>query len=494
MTQINTRNIEPAVDATDILKTRLQQIGRDLTHQFYVMLRTARIYEQQNDNYIMQLRRFYEFLQVAIESAGVAAISSTEGYLFFNDLRLRMSIDGYLATKAVQEAFERLSIAGLRFNANSTPEELSRAFHIIANIPPSEEDDNSEILQRDLNEAGVECLDILPYTSISTSGSKPKTIRQKKRLAKQNFFSAINAISEIVGKSSLTEQISVARVKRVVHSLVDQILNDETYLLELTALKEFDDYTFVHSVNVSIFAISMGMRLGFTRPMLAEIGFAALFHDIGKIMIPKDLLNKPSALDKVDWEQMREHPVHGVRLLGDSLTMDNHTARAMIVAFEHHKNLDGSGYPYINRTEEINLYSRIVGICDCFDALTSKRKYQHEKVGLDSAVREIQKLAGSKFDPLLTKVFTNIVGVYPAGTVLLLDTGELAYVLSSEPEDIFRPRIKIIASTSGVYAKPVVAELTEKSANSDTYLRNVVRVVDPEKYNIDISPYILAEE
>jgi len=494
MTQIKTKTGDSTLDAADILKSKLQQVGLELVHQFYIMVKTARIYEPSNDNYIRQIEKFTDCLENAFKSAGGVSVSSTEGYLFFSDLRLRISIDGYIASKAVQETFDRLEISGLKFKANFTAEILSKVFRIVANIPPTEEEDNLQIFKHELETAEIDCLEIIPITSISTSSSKPKTIKQKKRLAKQNFFGAINAVSEIVGQSSVREELSVARVKRVVHALVDQILNDESYLLELTALKDFDDYTFVHSVNVSIFAVTVGLRLGFTRPMLAEIGFAALFHDIGKLMIPKDLLNKPGALDKVDWEQMREHPVHGVRLLGNTMALDSHTARAMLVAFEHHKNLDGSGYPYINRTEEINLYSRIVAICDCFDALTSGRKYQREKLGLDSTIREIQKLAGTKFDPLLIKVFTNIVGVYPAGSLLLLDTGELAYVLSSDPEDIFRPRVKIIANTSGVLAKPFVVELTEKSANSDTYLRNVVKVVDAQKYNIDISPYILAEE
>jgi HD-GYP domain-containing protein (c-di-GMP phosphodiesterase class II) len=279
----------------------------------------------------------------------------------------------------------------------------------------------------------------------------------------------------------------------VIHSLVDQILSDETYLLELTALKQFDDYTFVHSVDVSIYAITVGLRMGFTRPMLAELGFAAMFHDIGKTKIPVDLLNKPSGLQSADWELMHEHPVIGAKLIGKSMSLDRYTARAILVAFEHHKNLDGTGYPYVNRTEKVNLYSRIVAICDFFDAITSGRKYQKNKIRFDEAVAEMLKHSGTKFDQLLLKIFVNVMGVYPTGTLLLLDTDELAIVVSNNPEYISRPRVRLIANKDGPLITPRIADLTARDQDTTRYLRNVSRVVDPDRYNIDISRFVLAE-
>jgi len=494
MTDVSTghRQVKDA-DLESAYKRR-QTTGKELVAQLHSMLRTARIYDAQNENHKRQLSRLFELLSELLERQGYVRVTAADGYMFIDETRLKVSVENYLASKYLQEVFEVIGVSGFEFKNGISEAVLASIFDLLASIPMNEEDEElADKLQNSLDSMEIDFFGLIPMVHLSTASSRPRTIREKRQLAKKNFFRAINAIGDIVSQSASEGIVSVTRVKRVVHSLVDQILGDETYLLELTALKNFDDYTFVHSVNVSIFAVTIGMRMGMSRPMLAELGFAAIFHDIGKLKIPKDLLNKPSELDKVDWEQMREHPVHGVRLLANSLAMDRHTARAMIVAFEHHKNLDGSGYPYINRTQEINLFSRIVAICDFFDALTSGRRYQKERVGLDMAIKELLNLSGTKFDPLLVKVFANVLGIYPTGTLLLLDTGELGIVIAANPDDIFRPRIRIVANTSGIMNKPIVTNLADKSANSDSYIRNVSRVVDPEKYGVDISRYILAD-
>ena len=284
---------------------------------------------------------------------------------------------------------------------------------------------------------------------LSYNSEDDNSPRDDRKKAKRTFFNAISVVQEILTAPSENRQLNLIRAKRAIHSLVDQLLNNERYLLELTALQKFDDYTYKHSVNVSIFAVALGLRLGFSKSQLSELGFAALFHDFGKTKIPIDLLNKPDGLNSSDWSQMQEHPVYGAKVIARSFPIDRYTARAVLVAFEHHKNLDGTGYPYINRTRPINLFSRIVAICDYFDALTSGRSYRKKTVPVDEVIMQMMKLSGVKFDPHLLKVMINIVGIYPSGSLLLLDTGELALVTANNPDDIFRPEVKIIADTQG---------------------------------------------
>ncbi|MBU1318285.1 MAG: HD domain-containing protein [candidate division Zixibacteria bacterium] len=469
-------------------------LGHDLVKQLYIMLRTCRIYEATNENYTRQLEKFGGYLAHAFERYDHVTLHLSDGYLFFNDERLRTDLDGYLIVKYLQETFSLYCCAGFRFENGTEESELSALFSILARLNPVEDQDNRTILLEEMKREMLINVSLIESDEQKSQAGKPKTIAEKRKLARKNFFGAISAVGEIVGQASPEKPIAVSKLKRVVHALVDQLLSDETYLLELTALKNFDDYTFVHSVDVCIYAVTTGMRLGFSRPMLAEIGFAAMFHDIGKTKIPVDLLNKPSKLEGSDWDQLRAHPIHGVRILGDSMTLDSNTARAMLVSFEHHKNLDGSGYPYINRTSPINLYSKIVGICDFFDAITADRKYQKDKVGFDRAINEVVRLSGTKFDPLLVKVFITMLGVYPTGTLLLLSSGQLAIVISNNPEDIFRPKVRIIADTRGLLAEPIVADLTDFDEANDTYVRSVEHPVDPNKYKIDISQFILLQE
>ncbi len=470
-----------------------QLVGKQLVTQLYVMLRTSCLYDFDNDSFRSRFAAFRDELHSALKLTDTVEIRSVDGYLFFGDVRLRVDLDGYLAARYLQELFDYLKISGFEFLRGITDDTLLKFFGIMSQYTQRDDKEHREQMRQLLGGDNLPCFSLVPVTTLQSSLEDPKTIKEKKALAKQCFFGAINKVGEIVSHATADRPLPVSKVKRTVQILVDQLLSDETYLMELTALKDFDDYTFAHSVNVSIYAVAVGLRLGMPRPQLAELGFAAIFHDIGKTRISKDLLNKPGKLNSSDWEQMHEHPVHGVKLIGNSMTLDGYSARAMLVAFEHHKNLDGSGYPYIDRTCELNLYSRIVAICDFFDAITSRRRYQSNDVGKETAFSEMMRLSASKFDPLLVKVFLNMIGFYPAGTLLLLDTGELAIVISTNPEHIARPRVRIIANTSGLLDQPFVVELIDHSGEHD-FKRNVLRSVSPEKYGIRISDFILAEE
>jgi len=488
-----TSTITHQTEVSATARTEMQSLGRELVTRLHVMLRTCRIHSPDNESFKQQLHKFNDALVEAFESVDYVALTAAEGYLFLNEERLKTSLDNYLAAKNLQESFGSYQIAGFRFDSGISISMLNRLFTLLSELRPVEDSDDLIDLDEKVSEVDLPLFSLVPLMRLSTSSSKVRTIREKKRLARRSFLGAISAVGEIVSQSASNTPVRVSKVKRVVHSLVDQILNDETYLIELTALKDFDDYTFVHSVDVCIYAIALGFRLGFTRPMLAELGFAAMFHDIGKTKIPVDLLNKPSKLQGSDWDIVHEHPVSGAKLLGETMNLDRCTARAILVAFEHHKNLDGSGYPYINRTEKINLFSRIVAICDYFDAITSHRKYQKEKGRLDEGVKAILKHSGNKFDPPLVKAFINVIGVYPAGSLLLLDTDELAIVISNDPENIFRPRVRVIADKSGRLPEPRVIDLSTRELDSDEFIRNVVRVVDPQKYDIDITRFVLAD-
>jgi HD-GYP domain-containing protein (c-di-GMP phosphodiesterase class II) len=194
-----------------------------------------------------------------------------------------------------------------------------------------------------------------------------------RQFAQRTFFNAIGNLKTVMTAIGNSRPVSLSRTTRVIHSIVDQVLSDESYLLELTALKDFDEYTFVHSTNVCIYSICLGANLNLTKAELATLGFAALFHDVGKTKLPLQVLNKPSDFTENEWEQMRKHPTYGLLSIAKSMPFDDESCRAMLVAFEHHANLDGSGYPSVDFKRNINLYSKVVAICDVFDAIRDRR-------------------------------------------------------------------------------------------------------------------------
>jgi HD-GYP domain-containing protein (c-di-GMP phosphodiesterase class II) len=234
----------------------------------------------------------------------------------------------------------------------------------------------------------------------------------------------------------------------------------------------------------------MGIRLGLDRQQLSQLGFAALFHDIGKVKLPEDLIRKPDVFDENDWIQMQRHPLLGAKTILRNMRFDQHTARAALVAFEHHINNDYTGYPVLNNKRPTTLFSRIVSIADTFDALSSGRVYLKKSIPPDEVLRKMMYQMTVKFDDFLLKLFVNIIGVYPAGTLVLLSTEQLAVVSRNSSTNLSRPAVKLIGDKSGPYN-----EFTELDLSQPEHAgKRVMKIIDAAKYNIDIKSIILSDK
>jgi HD-GYP domain-containing protein (c-di-GMP phosphodiesterase class II) len=225
-----------------------------------------------------------------------------------------------------------------------------------------------------------------------------------------------------------------------------------------------------------------------SKKLLGELGVAAILHDLGKATIPPWVLNKPGKLSAEEWTQMTDHPVQGVKMLAKMKGLNELSLRAMVVAFEHHLNFDGSGYPKIGQNLKQTLFGRIVAIADCFDAMTAHRAYRKSPFTPYEALHQMLAQNREKFDPLLIKAFINTVGMYPAGTVVLLDTNEIAVVVTHNASDIFRPKVKIVADKDRKKlegAAPV--DLTVKDETTGDYVATIVSALNPDEYEINVA-------
>jgi HD-GYP domain-containing protein (c-di-GMP phosphodiesterase class II) len=212
---------------------------------------------------------------------------------------------------------------------------------------------------------------------------------------------------------------------------------------------------------------------------------------VGKVRLPVELINKPDDYDEFDWRLMRMHPTLGAKtLLSMRRTYDRGLARAISMAFEHHMGLDGAGYPRVIRPRTPDLFSRICSIADAFDAMTSGRVYIKTPMGPDEALRKMIMRAGTGFDTFLLKLFINAVGVFPIGTLLLLDTDELGVVYRNNPDDLLRPKVRVFADRHGEKEIVEIVDLTRKDSKTGRFVRSVRQMVDPHKYGIDIQKYI----
>ena len=203
----------------------------------------------------------------------------------------------------------------------------------------------------------------------------------------------------------------------LVNSLAQAVAQNRTALLALTALKDYDNYTFTHMVNVSILTMGQARGLGVEGPLLREFCLSALMHDIGKVRPPGEILNKPDKLSEREFEILKSHTVDGAEILRRTPEMP---ALAPIVAFEHHLRNDDSGYPSGVARPRLNLGTMLCGIADVYDAMRSQRVYQ-EAFLTDRILAVLQRNDGSQFDQHLVRRFAQLVGIYPVGNLVRLD-------------------------------------------------------------------------
>lgn len=469
----------------------LVEKGKELVNLFHSSLKTALLYESNNEAFRKQILPFMDLVKNIIEEEGELSLSTKEGYLFLNQARLRFDFESYVATRFIIEFFQKLKLYKLTFETGFKQKELQTLIYIMVQIDPNEEEPY-ESLEKKIFEANLKNLHLEKEKEALAVDGDQVSLDQRK-VAKKTFFKAISVVRELSQRTHAGKEVNLVKVKRLVQSLVDQILQNEEIFLELSSLKNFDEYTYIHSTNVCIYSLVLGLRVGLSKRELSELGLAALFHDIGKVKLPLELLNKPAEFNESEWMKIRKHPIMGVKNLLASLKLDPFSIRAMLVSFEHHLNLELSGYPELIGQRELNLFSRIVSIADAYDAMTSGRVYAKTPYPPDEALRKMYYSKDKAYDPLLLKFFINMLGVYPVGSLVLLRNGEVGIVIKNNPESLSAPKVKLIADHNGMKETLEIVDLSKIAQDSaDVEESNlIVRCLDPQQYDLDISKYIL---
>ncbi len=236
-----------------------------------------------------------------------------------------------------------------------------------------------------------------------------------------------------------------AEARAVVDELAQAVSQNRHSLSALANLRRSDEYTFTHMVNVSILAMVQARALGIDGTLLREIGVAGLLHDIGKVRTPLEILQKPTKLDDDELAIMRRHAVDGAEILRKTRDLP---PLAAIVAFEHHLRLDGSGYPEGVVRPSLNLATMLCTIADVYDAMRSKRQYQGA-FPAERILTVLKRSEGKEFEPHLVRRFVQLMGLYPVGSVVKLNTGACAVVVHPRTDDMSRPRVRVVFDADG---------------------------------------------
>jgi HD-GYP domain-containing protein (c-di-GMP phosphodiesterase class II) len=469
----------------------VQPLGRAFVVSIYATAQSLRIYPLENATVQNALVELHRIVRRLLDREGILELRLVGDFLFINDARLRLELSDYAAFSYVVGALDRHDIGRVEIGAAITSRDLA-AFISLLLADGDGSDDAFERFHQRFVTSGLQNLLIEPMRGVEAPDVADED--QQKEAAKLTYFQSVHVAKEVLGDMRLGRAVNLRRVKRAVQSIVDQVLNNETSMLGMTTLRDYDEYTFTHCVNVCIISVIIGQKLALSKVQLYELGLGALFHDLGKQRIDPDVLNKPGALNDDEWAQMQRHPTEGLLALFGMRGMSEVPYRAMLLAYEHHMKNDLSGYPRNIRPRRPGLFSRIVATADGFDAATSKRSYQQQPWPADEVMREMRDNPRRGYDPLLVKALINVTGVFPVGTLMILDTHELAVVMKRHPDPtkVHQPVVRIISDTSGsMLATPVEADLSAIDPATGRPKRTVVKTTDPDRYGIRISDYFI---
>ncbi|WP_248802092.1 HD-GYP domain-containing protein [Pseudomonas sp. MWU13-2100] len=281
------------------------------------------------------------------------------------------------------------------------------------------------------------------------------------------------------------EPIQVGAVKAVVKGCVDSILRNPSALLWLTRIKFQDDYTAEHSLRVAMLSIALGRELGLSNLELEQIGVGAMLHDVGKLKVPGEILNKPTALSEQEYAIMKKHPMEGYTLLTSQAGVP---LTALDVVLSHHERVDGAGYPHGLSAEAIPFYARIVAVTDAYDAISSDRVYSKGRSTLES-LRILFKAANSHFDEQIVSAFIRLIGLYPSGEIVEMSNDEVAIILGAPPCNRLKPRLLRVLGADKRRCPEKVIDLAGSALDAMGRPYAIRQVCSSGAFGIDIEAY-----
>ncbi len=452
------------------------------------LLRSSRLYDISNQSLQQQVEDFLGRVSQAMD--GELTLVAMGQAFYINGTRVRARPNQANAFERLSKEFERRQLGGLRFLSELRSEELGAFLRVWnENVDAS----RSPMLVGALAGAGVThavviTLEDLAGLSASFEESDGEAGKDERERAKEIFGRAVRGTKTALLRAAKTGRPTVRPIKRLVQPIVDAILQNEYSIVGLTAIKDHDEYTYAHCVNVSILSIGMGQQLGMSRTALADLGVAAVLHDLGKLRVPADVLVKPDRLDEAEWHAMRRHPVEGVRMLLGLPGITPLTLEMVEVCLQHHLLLDGAGYPATPERYPLSTASRIVTVADCFDALTSHRAYRARPFSGYEALRLLLAPDQRKYDPAVLWVLIKTVGLYPAGTVLLTTCGHTVVSIGSNPVDFRRPPVRVVLYPDGTTPQDEAPDVWDPLPVE----RSVARVMRPEELGFEVDGLMAA--
>ena len=391
-------------------------------------LQSFRLYPHRHPVVRQQLESCMAALTTLLDQTDHVRLKLMDGTLFFEDLPL---LEQTPAADEMRNHLERLKLQGLEFCQGLTLEELYDGLDLVGAGTCT-----GDAFEEALTVRGVHRL--LPIRDRRDNASNA--------LASRIYRRAIAVVDKVCGDVRLGRIPSSLEAIGVVRDMVQQTLAEPHSLFALSLLKDYDNYTFQHSVNVSVIAMTVGKACGLSPSELEILGLGGLLHDLGKLTVPIDIINKPGRLTREEYEEIKQHPGNGANIAAQ---MESVPQGALDIIRGHHLRYDRSGYPADSRGGMLSPLTDMATIADCFDAMTTLRVYQRP-LTVREALKAMSRAAGQALHPEYLKAFVAFIGPYPVGSLVRLDSNEVGLVVRTNPaNDGTEVELKILFDASG---------------------------------------------
>ncbi len=470
---------------------QITKIGTEFIIRFYRLFKGTTIYDQNNVIVEQYSQECHQVVDPVITQEKGLFLKIVRDNFFFNNAKIQIRADTYPIFRGLLSEMRRRWIGEIEITGNINVEQLKEFVFLLSGLEENNESNyiyvNKQLEYRQIKDIKVGKLEFFKDEEIYIDSE------DLKQYSKEIYFKTVSLVKEVVESVRTQRVLNIRKAKRLMQNTVNAIIQDDSALLGLANIKNYDEYTFNHSVNVAIYSIAIGQRIGIPKKHLSHLGMAALFHDIGKTKIPKELINKEGKLSSEEWAIMRYHPVLGAEIIMRMKEWGELSTRMINASFEHHLKYDLTGYPKLARKKRLTLFGRIVAIADFYDALVRPRVYNRFPYVSERILGLMLERSGTDFDPSLVKVFVNMIGVYPLGTLVLLNTNEMGIVIQiqEESEMIERPKVNLIYYSEGEYRKGKILDLTEKDETTGEFKWTIVKTLDPNEYNINIAEFLI---
>jgi HD-GYP domain-containing protein (c-di-GMP phosphodiesterase class II) len=337
--------------------------------------------------------------------------------------------------------------------------------------------------RRFLDSRGIGAIEVSETTTVEQDSEE--TPKESKAKLRKTYDSGVAAMRDVETQVKLGKVFEVAPLQMIVNGLLETLFTDPAAVLGLTAIRSHDDYTLNHAINVCILSISLGAALGLDEESLRSLGLSALLCDLGKVRIPEDILNKEGPLTADEWQIVKSHATEGADLLKRIQLVDQ---MPMVVAYEHHRRHDLQGYPEFGEpaeAQEQHLFSKVVALCDAYDAMTTSRPFRKE-IRPDKALAVLMQGRGKAYDPSITKVFVAMLGIYPMSAVVRLSDDSTAVVFRVNRDDLLRPRVKVLIDADGRWVEePTISDLRLIDRTSGEHPLTIAECIPASEAGID---------